>query len=157
MAESFRDDEAYPTYQYAPRLNIFTGANWFYWVAVLSLLNTFIIWYFNIPNLPFALGITEWVDGTTGHLNAEGWYPPIQTTGLLLDILIAAAFAAFGYIAKRGSDFAFVLGMFIYVCDALLALGLKDFFGFAFHFIPLFLMFKGLLASRHLRENATSY
>ena len=40
---------------------------------------------------------------------------------------------------------------------ALLSLGLKDFFGFSFHLVGFFFLFRGLLASRHVRENATSY
>ena len=75
----------------------------------------------------------------------------------MLDILIALAFAGFGWFAKRGSDLAFVVGMFLYVVDAMLSIGLRDFWGFGFHLIALFLIFKGLLASRHARENAISY
>ena len=157
VPETFEDDEAYPNYEYAPPRHIFSGANWFYWVAILSLLNTFIVWYFNNGNTPLALGATQWTDGTTGHMNADGWFPPLRMAGILTDILIAGVFAMFGYLAKRGSDFAFVLGMFLYVCDAMLSIGLRDVFGSMFHLIPLFFMFKGLLASRHLRENATSY
>ncbi|MCA1607841.1 MAG: hypothetical protein LC730_00050 [Acidobacteria bacterium] len=151
------DEFTQPPEEYAPSSNIFSGANWFYWVAILSAINTLIIFFFNIPNLFFALGTTQWLDGTTGTMNREGWYPPLQITGLLLDLLIAAVFAGFGYLAKKGSDVAFVIGIFFYIVDGLLAIGLRDFFGSFFHLIPLFFMFKGLLASRHLRENATSY
>jgi hypothetical protein len=157
VAETFKEDEAYPTYEYAPPRNIFSGANWFYWVAILSVLNSFIVWYLTIPNLPFALGVTQWADGTSGHMNSEGWFPPLRIAGLLLNVLIAGVFAIFGYLAKRGSDLAFVVGMFLYICDGMLLIGLRDVFGSLFHLIPLFFIFKGLLASRHLRENATSY
>jgi hypothetical protein len=142
---------------YAPPRNILSGANWFYWVAILSVINTLIIYFFNIPNMPIALGLTQWVDGTTGPMNAEGWYPPLKLSMLVIDLLIAAAFAGFGYLARKGSDPAFVVGIFVYVVDLLLVIGLRDFWAAVFHLVPLFFMFKGLLASRHLRENATSF
>jgi hypothetical protein len=75
---------------------------------------------------------------------------------LAIDILIAAGLAAFGLFARRGSDIAFVVGMFIYVIDAFLMIGMRDFFGFGVHLIGLFFLVKGLLASRHIRENAVS-
>ena len=80
----------------------------------------------------------------------------MSTSALVINILIAAALAAFGLLARRGSDIAFVLGIFLYVIDAVLIIGLKDFFGFGVHLIALFFLVKGLLASRHIRENAVS-
>jgi hypothetical protein len=138
------------------RGDVFSGANWFYWLAALSAINSLIVYFFHTSNMPFAFGLTQWVDGTTGPLTAEGWSPPMQLGGLITDLLIAAVFAAFGYLAKRGHDVAFVIGIFLYGVDAMLSLGLKEFFGFAFHFIGLFFLLRGLLASRHVRENATS-
>jgi hypothetical protein len=49
-----------------------------------------------------------------------------------------------------------VLGIFLYTIDAFLTIGLRDFFGFGVHLIALFFLVKGLLASRHIRENAIS-
>jgi hypothetical protein len=49
-----------------------------------------------------------------------------------------------------------VLGIFLYVIDAMLTIGLREFFGFGVHLIALFFLIKGLLASRHIRENAVS-
>jgi hypothetical protein len=46
--------------------------------------------------------------------------------------------------------------MFLYLIDAFLSIGVRDFFGFGVHLIGLFFLFKGLLASRHIRENAVS-
>ena len=141
---------------FATRHNFRSGANWFFWIAVLSAINSFVVWYFEIKNSLFALGVTQWVDGTAGGFNNVGTGIPLTTQALIIDLLIAAAFAVFGYFARKGSDLAFVIGIFLYVVDALLVLGLKDFFGFGFHLIPLFYIFRGLLASRHLRENATT-
>src|SRR5687768_5924194 len=133
------------------RKMIDSGAHWFYWIAALSVLNTLIVFYLGTQNSAFAFGITQWIDGTTGPLTAEGWDPPLYISGLIIDLVIAGAFAALGFLARR-NDLAFVLGLFLYTVDALLSIGLKDFFGFAFHLVGLFYMSRGLLASRHLRE-----
>jgi hypothetical protein len=135
----------------------YAGANWLFWLAILSVVNSLLVWYLGIRNTPVAFGVTQWFDGTTGPLPSEGVHPPLHTTGLIGNILIAAAFAGFGYFARRGNDMAFLLGIFLYVVDALLSLFLKDFFGFCFHLVGFFFLFRGLLASRHVRENATSY
>jgi hypothetical protein len=143
--------------EYAPRKYIFIGADVFFVLAALSIINSLIVYFFGTANLPIAFAVTQWVDGTTGPMTPEGWQPPLQFTGLLMDILIALAFAGFGYFARRGSDLAFVVGMFLYIVDAMLSIGLREFWGFGFHLIALFIIFKGLLASRHTRENAISY
>mgnify|MGYP001275306983 CR=1 FL=1 len=135
----------------------YAGANWFFWLAALSVANSLIVYFFNIANTPVAFGVTQWIDGTSGAMTAEGWRPPLTTAALGINLLIAAVFAGFGYLARRGNDAAFLLGIVLYVVDGLLSLGLKDFFGFAFHLVGFFFLFRGLLASRHVRENATSY
>ena len=103
-----------------------------------------------------AFGITRWVDGTSGGLSTEGVVPPMLVTALIVNILIALGFAAFGFLASRGSDLAFVIGIFLYLIDAMLSIGLRDVFGFGFHIVGLYFLTRGLLASRHLRENATT-
>lgn len=137
------------------RKTIDNGAHWFYWIAALSVINSLVVYYFGTQNSAFAFGVTQWIDGTTGPLTAEGWHPPLRTTGLMIDLAIAAGFATLGYLARR-NDLVFVVGLFLYAVDALLSLGLKDFFGFAFHFVGLFYIFRGLLASRHLRESSAA-
>lgn len=152
--EHGKTDFALRKYSTGEKLN--RGANWFYWLAALSVINSLVVYFVGIRNTPVAFGLTQWLDGTTGALTAEGWNPPLGLTWLLIDILIAAVFAAFGYLARHRHDVFFVIGIFLYAMDALLSLGLKEFYGFGFHVIGLFFLLKGLFASRHLRENATS-
>jgi hypothetical protein len=143
----FDDDSA----RHVTRTSVLHGADWFFWLAILSVINSLIVFYYQIPNTPIALGLTQWLDGTSGAFNGS-----MSSSELVINLLIAGVLAAFGYLARRGSDIAFVLGMFVYLMDAFLMIGLRDFFGFGVHLIALFFLFKGLLASRHLRENAIS-
>lgn len=142
----FDDDSA----RHVTRTSVLHGADWFFWLAILSLINTLLVWYYKLPNTPIALGITQWLDGT----NAFG--ASMSTQSLGLNILIAGVLAMFGLLARRGSDIAFVVGIFLYVLDAFLTVGQREFWGFGVHLIALFFLVKGLLASRHIRENAVS-
>ena len=143
----FDDDSA----RHVTRTSVLHGADWFFWLAILSVINSLILYYYNTPNSPVALGITQWVDGTTSGFNSS-----MTTSALVINILIAGAFAMFGLLARKGSDIAFVVGIFLYLIDAFLMIGVKDFFGFGVHLIVLFFLVKGLFASRHIRENAVS-
>ena len=143
----FDDDSA----RHVTRTSILHGANWFFWLSILSVINSLLVYQYHLPNLPIALGITQWLDGTSAGLN-----PTMTTSSLLLNILIAGVLAGFGLLARRGSDLAFVVGIFLYIVDSMLAIGLRDIFGFSVHLIGLFFLVKGLLASRHVRENAVS-
>ncbi len=133
------------------------GAHWFFWLAALSILNSLIVYYVGLGNLPFAFGLTQWIDGTAGPFTNQLWQTPPSTAALLVNIVIAIAFAGFGYLARRGNDAAWVIGILLYVVDAMFSLGMRDFWGFCFHLVGLFFLFRGLLASRHVRENATTY
>jgi hypothetical protein len=143
----FDDDSA----RHVTRTSVLHGADWFFWIAILSLINSLIVFYYQTPNTPLALGITRWLDGTTSGFNAS-----MTTGGLITNLFVAAVLAVFGLLSRRGSDIAFVVGIFLYIIDAMLVIGLRDFFGFGVHLIALFFLVKGLLASRHIRENAVS-
>ncbi|HUR96914.1 MAG TPA: hypothetical protein VMZ26_02485 [Pyrinomonadaceae bacterium] len=137
--------------RHVTRSSVLHAADWFFWLSILSILNSLVVFYYQTPNSPVALGITQWLDGTSGGFNGF-----MSVSELITNILIAGVFAAFGYMARRGSDIAFVVGIFLYVIDTFLIIGLRDFFAFGVHLIVLFFLVKGLLASRHLRENAIS-
>ena len=121
------------------------GANWFIWVAIFSVINTFIVFFFpDLPKLFWALGMTQYVDANVTFANAGAQ----QLSGLAINLGIAGVFAAFGYLARKGNDVAFIVGMFLYLFDTVVALGYRDFFGVGFHLLAIFFMFKGLLGSR---------
>lgn len=130
------------------------GANWFLWVSILAVINSLIVWYFGLPSLFFGLGTTQYVDA---HLLAAGAPENQRLAGLAINIGIAGLIASFGYLTRKGGDVAFVIGMFVYFFDAVVTLGYRDFFAFAFHLFALFFMFKGLLASRRRYDPSVDY
>ena len=120
------------------------GASWFYWVAIAAVLSTFLVYFVNFQTHFLGLGVNEYLDGRAlaGTGDAARWGT------ILLQVAIAGILAAFGYFAWKGSDIAFILGMFLYFVDAVVLLGFREIFAFGFHLFALFFMFKGLLASR---------
>lgn len=120
------------------------GAHWFFWVAILAAASSVYVYFSGLSGLFFGFGISRYVDATVTFASIG----QINPTGLVINLLIAAGLAGFGYLTRRGSDTAFIVGMFLYFADSVVSLGYRDFFGFSFHLLALFFMFKGLLASR---------
>jgi len=120
------------------------GANWFLWVSILAVADILLAFFTGWAGTFIGLGITRYVDVhmLTGGSEAD------RLAGLAINLGIAGILAAFGFLARRGSDFAFILGMFLYFADAVVLLGYRDIFGFSVHILALFFIFKGLLASR---------
>lgn len=124
------------------------GANWFYWVAILAALNSIVAAFGNFFGFSLGFGISQFVDGRSAAYIAQGSPEIVRWAGLTVNLLLAGGFALFGYYARRGSDMSFIVGMFLYIVDSMLILAYKDYYGFSFHMLALFFMFKGLLGSR---------
>lgn len=128
------------------------GANWFFWIAILSVIASTITYFGNTYLSFFNFGVAQLIYGAPiGWINVEtAPYPPM--TALIINILIAAVFAVFGYFARKRSSWAFLIGFFLYMFDSLLSIGLRDILGFAFHMLVIFFIFKGLVATRRLYQ-----
>lgn len=134
-----------------------SGANWFYWIAALSMITSVLAvsgakWRFFL-----SLGITQFIDGL-----ALGLSEAVGTAGLVigvvLNIFITAVFAILGIFASKKHQWAFILGMVLFALDALILLLDVDVFGILFHGLALFYIFRGFQAARELaileREDA---
>ena len=120
------------------------GANWFLWISIASVVHSLIVYFFATPGMAFGLGVNHYIDNNVTLASFEGK----NVGGLLINLAIAGVFAGFGYLARRGNDAAFIVGMFLYVFDLVVVLGYSDYWGAGIHFLVLFFLFKGLLASR---------
>lgn len=123
-----------------------TGARWFYWIAVLSLINTFMSMTQQGLVFVVGLGVTQMVDGFASRLDSNG-----TTIGLALNVIIAGVFAMFGFFAWKRQSWAFIVGMILYVMDASLFLMTSRWLGLAFHGYVLFWIFMGLKANLQLK------
>ncbi len=137
--------------EYSQRMK--SGANWFYWVAALSLVNSIIILTGGTWNFIVGLGVTQFIDGFMQALSGQqGGFSAFSVMALMLDVLVAGIFALFGYFAGRGSVAMFIIGMVLYVFDALIYLLVGDWLAMGFHAFALFFMGKGLMAAFEYRS-----
>ena len=125
------------------------GANWFYWIAGLSLINSIAQlsgsgWRFIV-----GLGITQIVDYIAHQAGTIG-----TVAALVIDVFAASVFVLFGLFARKGQRWAFLVGMVLYGLDGLLLLVGPDFLGLAFHAFALYQIFRGLGALKLLQQLA---
>jgi hypothetical protein len=130
-----------------------SGANWFIWIAGLSLVNSVLFaigsnWAFFL-----GLGATQFVDafgkeiitGTTG-----------QVLALAVDLVIAGIFVGLGLVSRSGAMWSFIVGMVLLVLDALLLAWVTDWAAVAFHGLALFFVVRGFQASRRFTALRTA-
>lgn len=120
------------------------GANWFYLIAGLSVVNTFIVMGGSNTHFVVGLGVTELFDVVGKNLTGPG-----QSVALVFSLTIAAIFALFGYFANKMQQWSFVLGMMLYALDGALLLYFSDYLSAGFHAFVLFYVFRGFSAARN--------
>lgn len=128
-----------------------SGANWFFWIAGLSVVNSVILVAGGSWNFIIGLGTTQLAVALTGEAGIAG-----KVLGLLVSLLIAGVFIVFGIFARKRQTWSFIVGMVFYGMDGLLFLVVKDVLSIAFHVLALFFIFNGLRAARQLKKVAAS-
>ena len=131
-----------------------SGANWFYWIAALSLLNSVIATFAGQWNFIFGLGITQVFDAIGGGLaaEAEGSGLGFRIFGLMLSLGAVSVYALFGWLGNRLKTAGFVTGMIFYFLDGGIFLVAGDMLGAGFHVFALFLMGRGFKALKELQR-----
>ena len=130
------------------------GANNFYWIGALSVVNSLIAAFGGGLTFVIGLAITQIVDGLA--IGVGQGAPELalvaKIIGLALSLAISGIIAIFGFFAGKGQRWAFITGMTLYGLDALLMLAFADWVGFAFHLYFLWGLFSGLQALNQLRQ-----
>lgn len=131
-----------------------SGANWFYWIAGLSVINSVIAlagggWYFIL-----GLGLTQIVDG----IALSGFEDPSEVTfgvlfmAFIFDLIIAGIFVAFGYLANKEQKWAFITGMVVYALDGLIFIMVMDFLSIGFHVFALYAIYRGFAGLQQMER-----
>ena len=131
-----------------------SGANWFYWIAGLSIINSLATFYQGGVSFVVGLGITQVIDAIAFAVaqEASAGGDAIRIGALLVSMVFAGLFAGFGWLANRGLGWAFLVGMVLYALDGLLFLFVGDWISIAFHAFALVCVGKGYQALRALRR-----
>ena len=125
------------------------GANWFYWIAGLTIVTSIIAiagggWRFLI-----SLGTTQLIDGIAEVFSAELGSAP-KVIAFVLDLIVTGVFVLFGYLANQKLLWAYMVGMVVFLLDGLVSLVVLDWIGVIAHVVVLFFMFRGYQAGREL-------
>ncbi len=126
-----------------------SGARWFFWIAGLSIITSIV----SLSGGGFAfflsLGMTQVIDGFARGLATE-LGDATKIIGLVLDVLVAGVFVLIGWLALKRHLWSFIVGMILFMLDALILLLFQIWISFAFHLLVIFWIFKGYQAGRRL-------
>jgi hypothetical protein len=131
-----------------------TGANWFYWVAGLSLVNSAILLSEGDRHFLIGLGVTQFINAIALH-----WAKQAPETAMVAKVvagaftlITAAVVAAFGLGTNRRYSWLFIAGMILYTIDGLIYVLFEDWLSIAFHVFVLTRLFSGFQACRELNS-----
>lgn len=126
-----------------------SGANWFYWIAGLTIITSVIGLLGGGWRFFLSLGTTQLIDAIA-NAASQGLGNATKVIAFVLDIFITAAFAASGALAHKKHLWAYVAGMVVFLLDGLVSLVFLDWIGIIVHGFVLFVMFRGYQAGREL-------
>jgi len=124
-----------------------SGANWFFFIAGLSVINSLVLLLGGTFNFIVGLGITQVISALARELG-----PIWKTIAFVLSVIAAGFFVLFGALAKKRHKWAFIVGMILYAFDGLLFLLVQDWLSIAFHLFALYGIYKGLGALTSLNS-----
>ena len=119
-----------------------SGGDWFFWIAGFSVVNSVLAQANASIHFVIGLGSTEVID--SGALGLP------KGAAIALDLLAAAFYVLYGFFARKGARWAFIVGAVFYLLDGLLLLTFKDWLAVAFHAYALYRIFQGFQAAQQL-------
>jgi hypothetical protein len=113
------------------------SARWFWWIALVSLVNAMLAMSGAKPIFVMGLGLTTVL---------EGMLEVNKVTGFGITVAVLGLFAFLGLQGTRGKRWAFAVGIAIYTFDAFLYVLQDAWMPVAFHAVALFFIVRGALA-----------
>lgn len=121
------------------------GANWFFLIAGLSVVNVISAVTGSQWTFLGGLGVTQFVALVSMHMGTSA-----QMVALFLNIWATAFFICMGVFARKGQQWAFVAGMALYAADALVVVYLQVWLMLLFHGYVFYRLYMGYSSSKHL-------
>src|SRR5436190_4639627 len=129
------------------------GANWFYWIAGLSLVNSVIMLVGGQLVFVVGLAVTGIADQIAVVVAQKTPEAALVAKGaaFLWAVVVALMVAGIGKLAGRRYMWVYAIGMGLYLLDGLLFLALAAWMSAAFHAYALFMLTRGFRAFRQLQ------
>lgn len=130
------------------------GANWFYWIAALTLITTLIQVFGGNFSFAIGLGITQIVEGISQGASEElgGGMGIVRMIGIIIQVAFIAIFALFGFLANKAWTWVFIVGMVVYALDGLIFVFAGSIIGIIIHVVALYYLFMGVSAAWNLNK-----
>jgi hypothetical protein len=130
-----------------------SGANWFYWIAGASVVNTIIFLFDGNLNFMLGLGIVQVINGFAILVEGQTDATTAPKVGaFLVNLAISAIFLIIGYFAGKGLSWIFITGIILYVLDGVIFLLFGDWLSIGLHAFALFFIVRGLMALNKLNK-----
>ena len=126
-----------------------SGANWFYWIAGLTIVTSLIAVFGGGIRFLISLGTTQLIDGIADAIAAQGG-GVAKIVALVLDLMVTAVFVLFGWLANKKYLWAYLVGIIAFALDGLVNLVAQDAIGVIAHVVILFFLTRSFLAGREL-------
>ena len=120
-----------------------SGAQWFYWIAALSLINAVLAFAGQEWRFILGLGVTQIVQ----ELAKSG---SGGTKAGLVGVAVIVIFVVLGQRAVQGHGWAFLVGMTLFALDGAIFVLIQDWIGVGFHAFALLMIVRGYVAARRL-------
>lgn len=130
------------------------GANWFYWVAGLSVVNSLIRLLQGDVHFVIGLAATQIVDIIAAGIaqNKPEAAHVVRGVAFGIGLIVALIVMLFGWLSRKGFLSVYALGMLLYLLDGLIFVFLmKDWISAGFHAYALYGMWGGFNARRQLK------
>ena len=129
------------------------GINWFYWVALISVITTIIFVTGGTPNFFLSLGVNQLVVGyTVAVANGTQVAPLMHWVAGAIELLLAGVFVLFGYRGSRSYRSWIVAGIMLYALDGLIFAYLGVWLGVIVHAFVMYNLVRGLRALDSLKR-----
>lgn len=133
------------------------GANWFYWIAALSTINSLIQLFGGNHSFIVGLGLTQLFDGVAAGPDGQAaGVGAVRVFAFALDLIVAGFFVLLGWHSNHRRAWAFLIGMTLYALDGFLFLMVSDFLSLGFHAFALYGVWRGYAALKALHTAEVS-
>jgi hypothetical protein len=118
------------------------GASWVYWIAGISLVN--VITALAGSSLAFMISMAIPMGMAGIAHDSSSWMKAILAVAA---VILCAAFGLFGFFARNGARWAFIVAIFFYGVDALVWMGMREWLGVGLHAYALWRIGVGMMAA----------
>jgi hypothetical protein len=141
------------------------GANWLFWIAGLSVINS-VISVINVNGMPnYVLGLATgnlvggMAIGIAQTLGVADWGVGVRLIFQSFNVLFAGLFAMMGILAAKQYRWVIIVGLALYASDAMTYMVYGDLLSIAIHGVALWGLWQGtqaLITLRRLERNSAS-